>query len=308
MPSIKSDLRNLGRSRPKLRKFFVLFVALRSANSWMTIRPFYAACAYFSTKNKINVGSGRRRWPGWVCLDEIEDIGVNKFSFTETSRFPIENDSMEIVYSSHFLEHIPDTTVDQVLSEAWRCLQPNGQLILKIPDFDMFVEKYLANEYSIFSDIGVDSVLYTWENHGIEDNIDNRFAMMFCGYMNEAYGAHFTERLKPRTKAAFHGPPKVSSEELTFIVEANVNSPHRIAELLREKATQEQQVHCWNHQNAWSRKELETLLRTHGFLISTLSVSNRKVLNRKIPDFENMKGISMYLLATKPNNSITDLT
>lgn len=307
MPLIKSNLMNLGRSRPKLRKFLILIIALCSANSWMTLKPLYGACAYFSTKKKLNVGSGRRRWPGWICLDEIEDIGVTKFSFTETSRFPIENDSMEIVYSSHFLEHISDASVDQVLSEAWRCLQPKGQLILKIPDFDMFVEKYLENEYSSFSDIGVDSVLHTWNKHGIEDNIANRFAMMFCGYMNVEYGAHFTEQLKQGTNGAFHGPPKVSEEELAFIVESNVNSPHRIAESLREIAIKEQQVHCWNHQNAWSQKELETILQSHGFLVSTLSASNRKVLKRKIPDFENMRGFSMYLLATKPENRMTDL-
>ena len=307
MYSIKTHLMGFVRSRPKLWKNLAFISTLRAPSVWIGLKPFFLVRSRFNTTVKANIGSGKRRWPGWICLDEIEDIGVTKFSFTGTSRFPIENDSMEIVYSSHFLEHIPDTSVDQVLSEAWRCLQPNGQLILKIPDFDMFVEKYLAKEYSIFSDIGVDSVLHTWDNHGIEDTIANRFAMMFCGYMNVEYGAHFTERLKPRTNGAFHGPPKISGEELAFIVESNSNSPHRIAELLREIATEEQQVHCWNHQNAWSQQELETLLQTHGFLVSTMSASDWNLLKRKIPDFENVKGISMYLLATKPDNPMTDL-
>jgi predicted SAM-dependent methyltransferase len=300
MQSMKLYLMSFIRSRPKLYKSLVWISSLRTPSVWLGLKPIYSVRLFFYMNTKLNIGSGKRRWPGWICLDEIQDIGVVQFSFTGTSRFPIEDNSMDLVYSSHFLEHIDDISVGQVLSESFRCLRPNGQLILKLPDFDMFIKSYLANDFSYFSDIGVDSVLHTWTNHGITDSISSRFAMMFCGYMDAGYGVHFTGRMNLRSNDAFHGPPRITPQELAFMVSSNTESPHKVAALLKQIATEEQQVYKWNHQNAWSRQEMESLLQNHGFIVSTLSSSDWKSFKNKIPDFTEVMNMSMYLYAVKP--------
>ena len=66
----------------------------------------------FSRRKFLNVGSGRRLWPSWWCLDEIQSLGTTGMTFNPTCSFPVPTDSVEIVYSSHFLEHIDDATVE----------------------------------------------------------------------------------------------------------------------------------------------------------------------------------------------------
>ena len=59
----------------------------------------------FKECKKVNIGSGSRDWPGWICLDEINAKGVTQISFNENCDFPIEEKSVSLFYSSHFFEH-----------------------------------------------------------------------------------------------------------------------------------------------------------------------------------------------------------
>jgi len=109
-------------------------------------------------RSRLNVGSGRRRWPGWICLDEIVERGVTGIKFTESVNFPIDSGSIQLAYSSHFLEHVSDEVASRVLSEIWRCLTPDGVVFIKIHNFDLFVQAYFEGDRSYFENIGVHSV------------------------------------------------------------------------------------------------------------------------------------------------------
>lgn len=51
-------------------------------------------------------------------------------------RLPLPDQSASLVYSSHFLEHIPRPQVDGFLAECHRILVPGGVLWLVLPDLD----------------------------------------------------------------------------------------------------------------------------------------------------------------------------
>jgi hypothetical protein len=59
-------------------------------------------------------------------------------------RIPIDSGSAELVYSSHFLEHIPRPSIVPFLSECLRILQPGGTLRLVLPDLEELARTYLA--------------------------------------------------------------------------------------------------------------------------------------------------------------------
>ena len=59
------------------------------------------------------------------------------------SRLPICDNSADLVYSSHFLEHIPRDKVDYFLLECWRILKPGGVLRLVVPDLENLCRTYL---------------------------------------------------------------------------------------------------------------------------------------------------------------------
>lgn len=283
------------------RSTYINFLALLS-------KPFFEVSVFTrqilgKKITRLNVGSGRRRWAGWICLDEIEDRGVTSVTFNGSERFPVDSCSISLAYSSHFLEHVPDEVVSNVLSEIWRCLSPGGVAIIKIPDFDLFVQAYLETNNVIFENIGVESVLGTWSNHGLVDSIDSRFSMMFCGYMNSEYGSHFTENPNSENSKAFHGPPRIKPSDLHALVAEYADSPHRISSELRRIAVEEGEIFRWNHQNAWSKDELEALLVEHAFEVEFDSRPDLWELRKSIPDIKAMADWSLYVQARKPSSS-----
>lgn len=57
---------------------------------------------------------------------------------------PIPSNSLEVVYSSHFLEHVPLSEVPVLLGEIYRVLKPGGVVRLVLPDFENVAREYLS--------------------------------------------------------------------------------------------------------------------------------------------------------------------
>lgn len=73
---------------------------------------------------------------------------VELFSQDCSTRWPLANGSLDIVFSSNFFEHLPDKlALRQTLLEAARCLRPGGRLIALGPNI-----KYVQGAYWDFWD------------------------------------------------------------------------------------------------------------------------------------------------------------
>jgi ubiquinone/menaquinone biosynthesis C-methylase UbiE len=60
-----------------------------------------------------------------------------------STTWPIEDDGLDVVFTSNFLEHLPSKNmVDKTLSEAFRCLKPGGKIICLGPNI-----KYVPGAY-----------------------------------------------------------------------------------------------------------------------------------------------------------------
>ena len=93
---------------------------------------------------KVNLACGNT----FVCGDNWLNVDYSSFNSSVLqanilSRLPINNNSAELVYSSHFLEHIPRDKVDSFLLECWRILKPGGVLRLVVPDLENLCRIYL---------------------------------------------------------------------------------------------------------------------------------------------------------------------
>ncbi|WP_455921520.1 class I SAM-dependent methyltransferase [Pseudomonas putida] len=83
------------------------------------------------------------------AMDLNPDCGQNVAGRAEflhqdcSSRWPLENDSLDVVFTSNFLEHLPaKDIIDRTLEEAFRCLKPGGKIICVGPNI-----KYLPGLY-----------------------------------------------------------------------------------------------------------------------------------------------------------------
>ena len=57
--------------------------------------------------------------------------------------WPVEDESLDVIFSSNFFEHLPDKrTLSQTLSQAHRCLRPGGTLIAMGPNIKLLCGKY----------------------------------------------------------------------------------------------------------------------------------------------------------------------
>ena len=93
----------------------------------------------------LNLGSGPDwRRPGW----ETTDHKANRSS--TAWRIESADETFDLVFSSHMIEHIPHFKIDGVLSECNRVLRPGGGLRLVCPDLEAFARAYVAGDQSLF--------------------------------------------------------------------------------------------------------------------------------------------------------------
>ncbi len=90
---------------------------------------------------KLHLGCGKKHIPGFVHVD-IEDhphidfrMPVNQLTFAQ-------DNSVELIYASHVLEHFGRHEVDQVLGEWFRVLRKEGILRIAVPDFGAVCQRY----------------------------------------------------------------------------------------------------------------------------------------------------------------------
>lgn len=79
--------------------------------------------------------------PVWANFDFVAASGVQQADLL--GRLPLSDNSTQLVYSSHFLEHIPKPQVADFLSECLRVLKPGGVLRLVLPDLQNMARTYL---------------------------------------------------------------------------------------------------------------------------------------------------------------------
>ena len=124
-------------------------------------------------KNAVNLGCGLQTAPGWINLDNSPNILLSKFptikwilwktkligdihyhtqfpkdviSCELTKPLPFTNDSMDFVYTSHFLEHLSKDQAKKVLIEIHRILKPGGIARIVLPDLFFFINIYLEEK------------------------------------------------------------------------------------------------------------------------------------------------------------------
>jgi SAM-dependent methyltransferase len=124
---------------------------------------------------RVNVGCGQTPTKGWRNFDNSPSLYLAKVpllpsllagvglvskqqvSFIQfcrshavepgnvTKGLPLEAGSVEVLYSSHMIEHLDQEEAKQFLQEARRVLCPGGIIRLAVPDIRMRIEKYMSN-------------------------------------------------------------------------------------------------------------------------------------------------------------------
>ena len=97
-----------------------------------------------SEQVRLNLGAGQTFIPGFVNVDISSNAEV-RLDLSE-ERLPFENDSVDLIFSYHTLEHIPNYLF--ALSEIYRVLKHGGRFLVGLPYLTL--TKYnLVNPYHL---------------------------------------------------------------------------------------------------------------------------------------------------------------
>jgi len=90
----------------------------------------------------LNLGCGGRCHPAWTNVDYIETSpGVLSQDLMNPLEF--SDNTFDVVYHSHVLEHMPKRYAPDFMAECWRILKHGGILRVVVPDLELAVGDYL---------------------------------------------------------------------------------------------------------------------------------------------------------------------
>ena len=160
---------------------------------------------------RVNIGCGKSPINGWTNYDnslaiklanspllffiskslkllrkqQIENIEWNKkhkiYFVDATKKIPLEDNSVECIYSSHMLEHLSRTGSISFLDESLRILKIDGILRIAVPDLKMAINDYLtdgdADEFMERLHVGAPSI----------SSLKEKLKLFFFGYRHHQW-------------------------------------------------------------------------------------------------------------------------
>ena len=118
---------------------------------------------------KIHLGCGKRYIPGYIHIDAVPFPHVQHVSVIDNLPF-INDESVDVIYNCHVLEHFQKNKVHTVLKEWHRILKKGGILRIAVPDFEA-----LSNLYQKTGDLS----LVIGSLYGRQDYLYNFHYMVF---------------------------------------------------------------------------------------------------------------------------------
>ena len=90
---------------------------------------------------KLHIGSGRNYLENWINID-FSKRTKKDLSFDVRKGIPFPSNSVDYIFSEHFIEHITYNEGLFYFSEVFRVLKNGGVLRTAFPDLDFIIESY----------------------------------------------------------------------------------------------------------------------------------------------------------------------
>lgn len=82
---------------------------------------------------KLDVGCGTRKPDGYIGIDKTKYEGVDILLDCRFNKLPFEDESIDEIRTSHFLEHLTFEEVLFIMNEFYRVLKPGHLLDIIVP-------------------------------------------------------------------------------------------------------------------------------------------------------------------------------
>ncbi len=96
-------------------------------------------------EKRLHIGCGNRYIPGFIHID-VRKLPHVDYVTSADKLDMFEDNSADLIYSCHMLEHLRKDELESVLKEWQRVLKSGGVLRVAVPDFEKVAEVYLKME------------------------------------------------------------------------------------------------------------------------------------------------------------------
>lgn len=119
---------------------------------------------------KLNIGCGDTFSQNWINLDLFPKPGVKKINVKK--RLPFSDNSVDVIYHSHLLEHLEKPQAEKFLLECYRIIKPDGIMRIAVPDLQVICKEYLKNlELAKNTNNEIDILNYKWNKVQLLDQL-----------------------------------------------------------------------------------------------------------------------------------------
>jgi predicted SAM-dependent methyltransferase len=102
---------------------------------------------------RVQLGPGQKNYlPGWINVDaNIVTARCDVWANLEDP-LPFRDETVDVFYSHHVVEHLPDRLLVCHFKELYRCLRPGGMFRVGGPHGHSAIKKYVEEDPSWFGD------------------------------------------------------------------------------------------------------------------------------------------------------------
>ena len=82
---------------------------------------------------KIDLGCGDNKRKDFIGVDKVDLQGVDIVCDIDKGSLPLDDNSVEEIFSMHFMEHVDDVVA--VMEELWRVSKNGARIVIAVPYF-----------------------------------------------------------------------------------------------------------------------------------------------------------------------------
>ncbi len=88
----------------------------------------------FPSPFKLDIGCGQNKAPGFFGIDIAKSDGVDMVYDLEKFPWPIPDNSVDEIFSSHYIEHTKD--IIKFMEELYRIMKPGAKALIRAPYYN----------------------------------------------------------------------------------------------------------------------------------------------------------------------------
>src|ERR1700730_7931242 len=236
-----------------------------------------------ATKAFVNIGAGDWRHPLWTNVDYFNKyysynaklIDIN-WDIALLTRLVLKDESVELVYSSHTIEHLLQRHVDFMLSELARILKPGGVARITTPNIRLYYEAYKRRDiyfnhhYQSRFPFGTDG---TFSSDRLSIWLVNEFATQLVQSAKQGHVPRFTDAQEVDSIFGRYAIMEQGLDHFTAMVDFDLQR-HAVG----------------HHVSWWTSEKLCSAMRRAGFSETIVSIRGGSVspVMRDLRYFDNV--------------------